>query len=89
MTIDRSGPRTEAGKALLRRCERAHMDRPEDAIAAIEDQAAAIERARIAERVRGINPSPNLKHKADHPASSYDPLLRETAVLAAIEGEPK
>jgi hypothetical protein len=34
--------------------------------------------------VRDLTKGANLKRKADHPASSYDPLVRESAVLGIL-----
>lgn len=39
----------------------------------------------VRDRVKGLTSRKGLRHKADDPTSSYDPLLRETVVLAAIE----
>ena len=81
-----SGPRTEAGKALL-----GSFDQPDDpftnhivrvAVAAIEDQAAATERARIAGLVQAMD---GMGYCTSHVEG---PCGFRAAVLAAIEGEP-
>lgn len=54
----------------------------------IEAEAAAAERVRLAEAVRGLTTGTRLKRKAQFPESSYDPLLRESAVLALLDPQP-
>ena len=81
-------PTTEAGRALLRYSKglpNAFIT-PKwlDAILAIEQEARDAALRDAAERVRALNPRSRLKHKADDPTSSFDPLIRETEVLEAL-----
>lgn len=82
-----SGPRTEAGRRLLAE-EWDNFDAKPwgslaDHVDAIEDQAAATERARIAGLVEALPWESLLRHQ------NGDDTVSRAAVLAAIEGESK